>query len=77
MVPAGPAAVRSKPIRITVDLAPALYATLTRLTNQTALDLARKLPTAELIRALIAAADTDPRLLELARRHLQDRPAEH
>lgn len=73
--PAGATAIRSKPVRITVDLAPELYATLTRLTNQSAMDLARKLTQSDLIRALIAATDHDPELLDAARRQLAQPPA--
>lgn len=59
--PAGKSAVRSKPVRITVDLTPELYRTLTGWTAAAAgeLDIPR-LTSADAIRAMIrvAAADT-------------------
>lgn len=74
--PAAAPVVRAKPIRITVDLAPELYATLTRLTNQTALDAGRKLTQSDLIRALVTAADNQPLILELARQQLAPNPVQ-
>jgi hypothetical protein len=58
--PAGETALRSKPVRITVDLSPELYRRLTRWTNEVAEEIdAAKLPLAEVMRAFIRASD-DP-----------------
>jgi hypothetical protein len=58
--PAGETALRSKPVRITVDLAPELYRRLTRWTGEVAEEIdAAKLPLADVMRAFIRASD-DP-----------------
>lgn len=56
--PAGETALRSKPVRITVDLAPEAYRRLTRWTNDAAeeIDVA-KLPLAEVARAAFRAME--------------------
>jgi len=65
--PAGETALRSKPVRITVDLPPELYRRLTRWTQDAAEEIdAAKLPFAEVVRAMIRAAgdpDVRPRIL--------------
>jgi hypothetical protein len=70
--PAGETALRSKPVRITVDLAPEQYRRLTSWANQTAaeMDLA-KLPLADVVRAMIRMLD-DPEMGAKARRTLRD-----
>jgi hypothetical protein len=58
--PAGETALRSKPVRITIDLAPELYRQLTRWTASAAEEIdAAKLPLAEVVRACIRALN-DP-----------------
>jgi hypothetical protein len=65
--PAGETALRSKPVRITIDLAPELYRRLTGWSNETAaeLDLA-KLPIADVVRAMVRLLD-DPSVESKAR----------
>lgn len=70
--PAGTTAVRSKPVRITVDLAPDLYKQLTRWAAETALEVDRpRLPQAEVIRACIRALTDDPDVREAVLRELR------
>lgn len=70
--PAGETAIRSKPVRITVDLAPELYRRLTRWTTDAAeeIDVA-KLPLAEVARAAFRALE-DPDVRERVLRELRD-----
>lgn len=52
--PAGKSAVRSKPVRITVDLTPEAYRQLTNWTKDTAADLGfMKLSLADVVRAMV------------------------
>jgi hypothetical protein len=56
--PAGETALRSKPVRITIDLTPELYRRLTRWTQAAAEEIdAAKLPLAEVVRAMVRAAE--------------------
>lgn len=56
--PAGETALRSKPVRITVDLAPELYRRLTRETSSMAEEIdAAKVSHADLVRAMIRTLD--------------------
>ena len=56
--PAGETALRSKPVRITIDLAPELYRRLTRETSTMADEIdAAKVSHADLVRAMIRALD--------------------
>jgi hypothetical protein len=58
--PAGETALRSKPVRITIDLTPELYRRLNRWTQEAAEEIdAAKLPLAEVVRAMVRAAE-DP-----------------
>ncbi|WP_433542113.1 hypothetical protein ACQP10_38510 (plasmid) [Streptosporangium sandarakinum] len=58
--PAGETAIRSKPVRITADLAPELYRRLDKLTSRAAEEIdAAKVPAVALVRAWIRASD-DP-----------------
>lgn len=73
--PAGETALRSKPVRITVDLAPELYRRLNRWTADAAEEIdVVKLPIAEVMRAFVRAAE-DPavrdRILAELRQHEQ------
>ena len=71
--PAGETALRSKPVRITVDLAPELYRRLNRWTQDVAEEIdAAKLPLAEVIRAMVRAAE-DPQVRERIIAELRDR----
>jgi hypothetical protein len=69
--PAGQTAVRSKPVRITIDLTPEMYRRFTRWTNETALELDfAKLPQAQVVRAFIQMLD-DPQVEEQVRQTLR------
>jgi len=58
--PAGETAIRSKPVRITADLAPELYRRFTTVTASMAEEIdAPKLPLVQVIRAFIAALEHD------------------
>ncbi|MFD1502717.1 hypothetical protein [Streptosporangium lutulentum] len=58
--PAGETALRSKPVRITIDLAPELYRRLTKWTGEAAEEIdAAKVSHADVVRAFIRASD-DP-----------------
>jgi hypothetical protein len=58
--PAGETALRSKPVRITVDLAPELYRRMTRTAADMAEEIdATKVSHADLIRATIRALDDE------------------
>src|SRR5215469_8180939 len=68
--PAGRTAIRSKPVRITIDLSPELYRQLTQWTDSAAVALdVPRVPLADAMRAMIrAAADSPDDVLELLRR---------
>lgn len=63
--PAGATAIRTRPVRITVDLAPPLHRVVKDWVRTAAADLGRDVALAEVIRALLTQLDADP---ELARR---------
>ncbi|GAA2738978.1 hypothetical protein [Actinocorallia aurantiaca] len=74
--PAGQTAVRSKPVRITVDLVPQLHRRLSAWTHQAALDLdAPRLPLAEVMRAFIRLLDdpaVEAKVRQALREHLDE-----
>jgi hypothetical protein len=68
--PAGRTAIRSKPVRITLDLSPELYRQLTRWADEAAVELdVPRVALADAVRAMIrvAAEDPDPVLDQLRR----------
>ena len=59
--PAGRTAIRSKPVRITLDLSPELYRQLNRWADDAAVDLdVPRVALADAIRAMIRVAGDDP-----------------
>ncbi|MGH3789753.1 MAG: hypothetical protein ACRDQ9_02945 [Pseudonocardiaceae bacterium] len=68
--PAGATAVRTRPVRITVDLAPPLHRVVKDWVRATAADLGRDVALAEVIRALLAQLDADPELAREVRARL-------
>jgi hypothetical protein len=68
--PPGRTAIRSKPVRITLDLSPELYRQLTQWAASAAIALdVPRVPLADAVRAMIrATAESPDRALELLRR---------
>jgi hypothetical protein len=68
--PAGRTAIRSKPVRITLDLSPELYRQLTRLADSAAIALdVPRVALADAVRAMIrVTADSPGEVLERLRR---------
>ena len=68
--PAGQTAIRSKPVRITVDLSPELYRQLTRWTDLAAIELdVPRVALADAMRAMIRVTAENPdEVLERLRR---------
>jgi hypothetical protein len=68
--PAGRTAIRSKPVRITLDLSPELYRQLTRLADSAAITLdVPRVALADAVRAMIRVTTDDPsEVLERLRR---------
>jgi hypothetical protein len=68
--PAGRTAIRSKPVRITLDLSPELYRQLTRLADSAAITLdVPRVALADAVRAMIRVTAENPgEVLELLRR---------
>ena len=59
--PAGQTAIRSKPVRITLDLSPELYRQLTRWADEAAVELdVPRVSLADAVRAMIRVAAHDP-----------------
>lgn len=59
--PAGRTAIRSKPVRITLDLSPELYRQLTRWADEAAVELdVPRVALADAVRAMIRVAAADP-----------------
>jgi hypothetical protein len=59
--PAGKTAIRSKPVRITLDLSPELYRELTRWTHSAAIELdVPRVALADAVRAMIRVAADNP-----------------
>jgi hypothetical protein len=69
-VPAGKTAIRSKPVRITLDLSPELYRELTRLADSAAITLdVPRVALADTVRAMIrVTADSPGEVLDRLRR---------
>ncbi|MGH3574120.1 MAG: hypothetical protein ACRDUW_20245 [Pseudonocardiaceae bacterium] len=72
--PAGVTAVRTRPVRITVDLAPPLHRVVKDWARNAAADLGRDVALAEVIRALLTQLDADPELARQIRAHLTAKP---
>lgn len=68
--PAGRTAIRSKPVRITLDLSPELYRQLTRWTHSAAIELdVPRLALADAVRAMIKVTTESPeQVIERLRR---------
>ena len=68
--PAGRTAIRSKPVRITLDLSPELYRELTMWTHSAAIELdVPRIPLADAVRAMIRVTTESPaEVLERLRR---------
>jgi hypothetical protein len=68
--PAGRTAIRSKPVRITLDLSPELYRQLTRLADSAAITLdVPRVALADAVRAMIRVTAENPgEVLDLLRR---------
>jgi hypothetical protein len=59
--PAGKTAIRSKPVRITLDLSPELYRQLTRWAHSAAIELdVPRVPLADAVRAMIKVSTESP-----------------
>jgi len=71
--PAGKTAIRSKPVRITLDLSPELYRQLTQWADGAAVELeVPRIPLADAMRAMIrVSADNPGPVLDLLRRDRQ------
>jgi hypothetical protein len=71
--PAGHTAIRSKPVRITLDLSPELYRQLTRWADSAAVALGvPRIPLADAMRAMIRVATENPgEVIERLRRDLE------
>lgn len=72
--PAGQTAIRSKPVRITLDLSPELYRQLTRWTDAAAAELnVPRVALADAMRAMIRVTTENPaEVLDRLRRDRQD-----
>lgn len=73
--PAGATALRTRPVRITVDLAPPLHRAVKDWTRATAADLGRDVALAEVIRVLLVQLDADPELARRVRAQLTEHTA--
>lgn len=71
--PAGRTAIRSKPVRITLDLSPELYRQLTRWADSAAVALdVPRIPLADAMRAMIRVTTENPdEVIERLRRELE------
>jgi hypothetical protein len=71
--PPGRTAIRSKPVRITLDLSPELYRQLTRWADSAAIALdVPRIPLADAMRAMIRVTTENPdEVIERLRRELQ------
>jgi hypothetical protein len=72
--PAGATAIRTRPVRITVDLAPPLHRAVKDWARTTAADLGRDVALAEVIRVLLTQLDADPELARQVRAQLTAPP---
>ena len=72
--PAGQTAIRSKPVRITLDLSPELYRQLTRWTDEAAVELdVPRVALADAMRAMIRVTTENPaEVLDRLRRDRQE-----
>lgn len=72
--PVGVTAIRTRPIRVTLDLAPALHEDIKRWTRHTAADLGRDVALADVLRTLTRRLLDDPGLASEIRRELSVPP---
>ena len=67
------AAVRTDPIRITLDLAPQAHRQLKALCDEIAAELGRaRVPSAEVFRALLSQVEVNPALLEAVKEEIRE-----
>lgn len=74
--PAGTTAVRTKPVRVTLDLSPAAYRRLKTWTLNASVEVGANVSLADVLRTLADHLDTDQELAELVLADLKQRHSE-